>query len=1035
MQNKKSITKIISIFLAALMIIGIMPITVFAEDTVSPERILAPEYLEVDGYYNSGTKFDIKIEPENANQEVTFEVGDSEKIIVTPDASVAGRYVVKRTPYGNQYGSISTITFRSVENPDLSVVIPVRVVCPFSYVEAENVTINNGESTQLVLKVKGINSSQYLDYFSMSEEQKQMYPSFYFVSSNTSVATIDENGVITGVRTETGYTNYANITIYQGSKGLLNQSYGNSLNCYYSGARVTVNMKVSDLTLNTEAMTVYMGEVGKFEKTISPKNADWNWTNQISYQVIPSDIADISRSSYPHEIIPKKPGNAIVRITVPASSTTTGEPIVREFPLTVKSRVDEFDLLGSFNQNSVFFYDPAIYENGMVLGTSDKVAATFESNPIKEGYTYLYEWDVNQDDYDFDVRTTTMLFETCNDDYDINDTHGVAFEKPYLKRELTEDESNGHGGAVYIGYSNGHILYTHPTVNLALSEDSYIPVHCGALYQDEIDYIINDAQQGPISGDYLWIKDENGNLLSFESNPFESETTYKMILKYDDKEYITDVRPFYNENNLIDDEYIQMYQEEIGDFDMPIGLIYYQGEPIATIVYVNGHLCFGETFYGSDIRITLYPTTHNPGHITIEKGHSLILDPLMRPMYSSYSDLTTSVENQEIISYENGILYGRKQGETKLSLSIINADGSLMTTEFIVTVTQTLVEVPYKAPTEAEDGNILYYYDIFDGELYLDANGEQPTTADAVVLHYAGTAVHENDKHNDETDEYSFELATYCIHDDAEISRETVVLTKHNAVDPTESTVGNIEYYTDTNENKYLFDGEKYVPANDTDVFLDVIPVVSIEAMPNRTALDYDIAADAEIPIVVAPSNATNKKVRFASSNPRILTVNDEGHVTVVDEGTAIVTVTSVSNPEVSTEIQFTVHKDDYEVVGPDSGNIGEEGSFDLYTDTEREFYCKYFTSDSSIVEIDEDTGNYRVLQPGNATITERVYFADGTHKDITKSFRCVDPNAGKFRCSFCDKYEAMKDVPGIGFIYVIIHMIIHMVQSINFAT
>ncbi len=63
----------------------------------------------------------------------------------------------------------------------------------------------------------------------------------------------------------------------------------------------------------------------------------------------------------------------------------------------------------------------------------------------------------------------------------------------------------------------------------------------------------------------------------------------------------------------------------------------------------------------------------------------------------------------------------------------------------------------------------------------------------------------------------------------------------------------------------------------------------------------------ATISYTVDPTNATDQSVTFTSANTAIATVDADGVVTGVSVGATTITITSVSNPEVTTEITVTV--------------------------------------------------------------------------------------------------------------------------------
>lgn len=64
----------------------------------------------------------------------------------------------------------------------------------------------------------------------------------------------------------------------------------------------------------------------------------------------------------------------------------------------------------------------------------------------------------------------------------------------------------------------------------------------------------------------------------------------------------------------------------------------------------------------------------------------------------------------------------------------------------------------------------------------------------------------------------SFELVTYCKNCGEEISRITVELSKVEAVEPTKTTAGSVEYFTDGNGNKYVIEDDKFTEKSDVSI-------------------------------------------------------------------------------------------------------------------------------------------------------------------------------------------------------------------------
>jgi len=73
----------------------------------------------------------------------------------------------------------------------------------------------------------------------------------------------------------------------------------------------------------------------------------------------------------------------------------------------------------------------------------------------------------------------------------------------------------------------------------------------------------------------------------------------------------------------------------------------------------------------------------------------------------------------------------------------------------------------------------------------------------------------------------------------------------------------------------------------------NAIAVTGVTLDGNTTVLTLSIGETAQLTVIVTPNDATNQNVIWSSSDPDVATVVD-GLVTAVDEGTAIITVTTV---------------------------------------------------------------------------------------------------------------------------------------------
>ena len=84
----------------------------------------------------------------------------------------------------------------------------------------------------------------------------------------------------------------------------------------------------------------------------------------------------------------------------------------------------------------------------------------------------------------------------------------------------------------------------------------------------------------------------------------------------------------------------------------------------------------------------------------------------------------------------------------------------------------------------------------------------------------------------------------------------------------------------------------------------------------DKDTLDLTTGSSATLTATVEPDDATNKNVTWESSDSRVATVDENGKVTAVKQGTATITVKSVSNDTVTDTCVVTVTDQTYPVTG-----------------------------------------------------------------------------------------------------------------------
>ena len=83
------------------------------------------------------------------------------------------------------------------------------------------------------------------------------------------------------------------------------------------------------------------------------------------------------------------------------------------------------------------------------------------------------------------------------------------------------------------------------------------------------------------------------------------------------------------------------------------------------------------------------------------------------------------------------------------------------------------------------------------------------------------------------------------------------------------------------------------------------IPVQGIETP--ETELEIKKGEIIQLTVTVKPENATNKQIIFTSSDPSVASIDENGNITALCEGTAVITAYSADKPSVKREIHITV--------------------------------------------------------------------------------------------------------------------------------
>lgn len=109
-------------------------------------------------------------------------------------------------------------------------------------------------------------------------------------------------------------------------------------------------------------------------------------------------------------------------------------------------------------------------------------------------------------------------------------------------------------------------------------------------------------------------------------------------------------------------------------------------------------------------------------------------------------------------------------------------------------------------------------------------------------------------------------------------------------------------------------------------VIINARPVPVTGVTLNEATLGLTVGETETLTATVTPEDATNNEITWTSSKPEVATVDEDGKVTAVAEGTATITVTTDDGDKTATcEVTVTAGDDDE---GDDPGNV-DDGSDD----------------------------------------------------------------------------------------------------------
>ncbi len=350
----------------------------------------------------------------------------------------------------------------------------------------------------------------------------------------------------------------------------------------------------------------------------------------------------------------------------------------------------------------------------------------------------------------------------------------------------------------------------------------------------------------------------------------------------------------------------------------------YKGTVTITATTANGLTATCEvTVYSPAKVITL-----NPTEMTLEKGTTGTITATVDPVDTSDEVVWTSAD-ESIATVERGIVTAIATGtvaitarcgevEAECTVTVISSPSTILLDREEVTLMiddQTTL-IATVLPEDATDKNVTWKSSD-EAIATVDQNGTITAIAlgEAVITAMCGDATAACKVWVVPTPAESIELSRYTV--ELRVGGTFNVIATvlpDDTTDPTVTWISSDPSIATVDQGGNITAialGEATVTASCGDVYAECIvtvvrtPVTSISL--TNSDLVIKVGKTAEIAAIVLPADATDKSVTWATSDPSVATVDPYGNVTGITPGTATVTTTSVSDPDVSAQCNVTV--------------------------------------------------------------------------------------------------------------------------------
>ena len=849
------------------------------------------------------------------NKNVTWE--SSNPKLVTVDAN--GRVLA----YG---AGTAVITVTSASNPSIQSTCTVTVIVPVG-----NIQINEGNLNLQVGDTKKLSITISPETATNKE--------ITWTSSNTKVAAIDADGNIKAISEGT-----TTITAISSS----NKNMKNSITVTVK--KVVTNVPVKSLDLNKVSLSL---SLGKTEKLIAAVNSDAT-NKELTWTSSNPKIATVDANGNVKAI-----GGGTTTVTV---SSTSNPSIKKTCTVTVTVPVTSIKINeGNINLNTgatatltVTFNPTNTSNKNITWASSDTKVATIDTNgnvkAVGEG--------------------TATITATSSSNKNITNSITVTVKKVEGTVPVTSITLSSSSLSLVIGESSSLTATVAP--NNATNKE--------ITWTSSDPSIATVSQKGKVTG-----KKYGTTTITATCDKKTSKLTVKVY-----KEYI-DLALFWGQSNMvgragINNETTTSNKSEIKNIDkdiiknyqtyanttvsMKAGVVYEYKALTDSLVDVSTNPTkFGEYIKYQNGKMVSYDTK-NDTYRSIDKSSGTNMIPYFAKTYYEKSNrklviVHTAHGGRGIANFlpnKSEYIYEAMTTKYKKAVSYLNKNGYLIKNRFYV-VYQGENDSSSSAKSQKYYDNYINVHNNLKKDLNLSFGAIVYTVRSGYIdevkrVHAAQENLIKNN--ND------IILGTDFVYKEFMANNTTIFCPGSNSIHVNSAGLSQVGRNVATNVVKKLNGTLKE----------EIVSAESIEAS-NKT-LNMTVGETKKIGITIKPSTTTNKDVFWASSNTQVATIDTNGNVKALSEGTTTITATSASNQNITSNITVTVKKVEIIPVTSitlNSGKISiEKGKTAKLVATVNPTNATnknitWVSSNTKVATVDAK-GNIKAIAPGTSTIT-----------------------------------------------------------------